>query len=109
MLHLLTLPFPSHTPWTVSCSDGQKLEYSPLLGAMVVPGDNAEGFLYGSVDDYQTSSIDRADCRVCRFTRAESPQESSDSQGTVADGVSVAAAVISSLTTATGPRKALMR
>lgn len=49
----------------------QKLVYSDLLKHDVVPGENGEGFLDGSAEDYETSSIFSADCTFSRFARAE--------------------------------------
>ena len=37
----------------------------------MVPGDNAEGFLDGAVDDYRTSSLLAPDCKFGRFQREE--------------------------------------
>lgn len=48
----------------------QHLVRSDLLGVDVVPGDNAEGFIDGRVEDYLVSQVTRADCRYCRFARA---------------------------------------
>ena len=72
---------------------------------MVVPGDNAEGFLDGSVDDYQTSSVDRADCRVCRFTRSLVVDEET------AQAIEMSVAVTSSFREreAAAPRRALLK
>ncbi|CAI5506688.1 unnamed protein product [Closterium sp. Naga37s-1] len=50
----------------------QKLQWSDLLGVMVVPGDNAEGFIDGGMDDYEVSDLLKNDCKFCRFQRAES-------------------------------------
>ncbi|CAI5470835.1 unnamed protein product [Closterium sp. Yama58-4] len=49
----------------------QKLVHSDLLHEDVVPGDNAEGFIDGTVKDYQVSALSKADCRFCRFARAQ--------------------------------------
>lgn len=49
----------------------QELVWSDLLQVMMVPGDNAEGFVDGSVDDYQVSDLLKADCKLCQFARAE--------------------------------------
>ncbi|CAI5498540.1 unnamed protein product [Closterium sp. Naga37s-1] len=48
----------------------QELKYNPLLRANAVPGDNAEGFIDGSVEDYLVSDLLKADCRFCRFSRS---------------------------------------
>lgn len=48
----------------------QTLEFSDILNTYVVPGDNAEGFLDGTVEDYRSSGLLRADCKFARFTRA---------------------------------------
>ncbi|CAI7765510.1 unnamed protein product [Closterium sp. NIES-53] len=53
----------------------QKLEWSDLLQVMVVPGDNAEGFIDGSMDDYEVTDLVKADCKMCRFTRAHAVDE----------------------------------
>jgi hypothetical protein len=45
--------------------------YSKLLNAMVVPGDNGEGFLDGSEADYRSSGMLMADCKVARFARGQ--------------------------------------
>eukprot|EP00475_Leptophrys_vorax_P012252 TRINITY_DN18667_c0_g2_i2.p1 TRINITY_DN18667_c0_g2~~TRINITY_DN18667_c0_g2_i2.p1 ORF type:complete len:572 (-),score=-18.39 TRINITY_DN18667_c0_g2_i2:521-2236(-) len=50
----------------------QKLEWSSLLQTMVVPGDNAEGFIDGSVDEYEVTGLLKSDCTLCQFSRAES-------------------------------------
>ncbi|CAI7836440.1 unnamed protein product [Closterium sp. NIES-53] len=42
---------------------------------MVVPGDNAEGFIDGSMDDYEVTDLVKADCKMCRFTRAHAVDE----------------------------------
>lgn len=47
----------------------QKLVYSPLLNTKVVPGDNAEGFIDGRVEDYMVRDLFKADCAMCRFAR----------------------------------------
>ncbi|CAI5535206.1 unnamed protein product [Closterium sp. Naga37s-1] len=47
-----------------------ELKYNPLLRANAVPGDNAEGFIDGSVEDYLVSDLLKADCRFCRFSRS---------------------------------------
>ncbi|CAI5950320.1 unnamed protein product [Closterium sp. NIES-65] len=49
----------------------QKLVYSELFKTYVVPGDNAEGFIDGTVDDYKCSDLTHSDCAFCRFVRAE--------------------------------------
>ncbi|CAI5507815.1 unnamed protein product [Closterium sp. Naga37s-1] len=49
----------------------QQLVHSDLLHEDVVPGDNAEGFIDGTVKDYQVSVLSKADCRFCRFARAQ--------------------------------------
>jgi len=36
--------------------------YSPLLNTQVVPGDNAEGFIDGRVEDYMVRDLFKADC-----------------------------------------------
>ncbi|CAI5953853.1 unnamed protein product [Closterium sp. NIES-64] len=46
----------------------QSLQWSDLLQVMVVPGDNAEGFIDGSMDDYEVTDLLKADCKMCRFT-----------------------------------------
>ena len=56
-------------------SAGQKLVYSNLLGTKVVPGDNAEGFLDGTVEEYRSSAILLADCQVSRFSRSQQLDE----------------------------------
>ncbi|CAI5469753.1 unnamed protein product [Closterium sp. Yama58-4] len=48
----------------------QRLQWSQLLQVMVVPGDNAEGFIDGSMDDYEVTDLLKADCKMCRFMRA---------------------------------------
>ncbi|CAI5469747.1 unnamed protein product [Closterium sp. Yama58-4] len=53
----------------------QKLQWSDLLQVMVVPGDNAEGFIDGSMDDYEVTDLLKADCKMCRFTRAHAVDE----------------------------------
>ncbi|GJP66401.1 hypothetical protein CLOP_g23328 [Closterium sp. NIES-67] len=50
----------------------QTMVYSKLFNAYVVPGDNAEGFIDGTVEDYQVSSLLHTDCDLCRFIRARS-------------------------------------
>ncbi|GJP67914.1 hypothetical protein CLOP_g24672 [Closterium sp. NIES-67] len=42
---------------------------------MVVPGDNAEGFIDGRMDDYEVADLLKADCKLCRFTRAQAVDE----------------------------------
>ncbi|CAI5536818.1 unnamed protein product [Closterium sp. Naga37s-1] len=49
----------------------QHLVHSDVLHEDVVPGDNAEGFIDGTVKDYQVSALSKADCRFCRFARAQ--------------------------------------
>lgn len=53
----------------------QKLVHSDLLKVDMVPGDNAEGFIGGVVEDYQVSAILRSDCKLCRFARATAVDE----------------------------------
>ncbi|CAI7774199.1 unnamed protein product, partial [Closterium sp. NIES-54] len=53
----------------------QRLQWSDLLQVMVVPGDNAEGFIDGSMDDYEVTDLVKADCKMCRFTRAHAVDE----------------------------------
>ncbi|GJP67913.1 hypothetical protein CLOP_g24671 [Closterium sp. NIES-67] len=48
----------------------QDLKYNPLLRANAVPGDNAEGFIDGTVEDYLVSGLLKSDCRFCRFSRS---------------------------------------
>lgn len=48
-----------------------KLQYSKLLNKEVVPGDNGEGYLDGTVGDYKTSGIFSHDCSVSRFAKLE--------------------------------------
>jgi hypothetical protein len=49
----------------------QKLVYSKLLNAMVIPTENGEGFLDGNERDYRSSAMLAADCKVARFARVE--------------------------------------
>ncbi|CAI5535202.1 unnamed protein product [Closterium sp. Naga37s-1] len=79
----------------------QKLEWSDLLQVMAVPGDNAEGFLYGGVDDYQVSGLLKSDCKMCTFTRAENV----DKETTIA--LAMMGGVSGGGISATTPRKAL--
>ncbi|GJP57030.1 hypothetical protein CLOM_g16069 [Closterium sp. NIES-68] len=53
----------------------QQLQWSDLLQVMVVPGDNAEGFIDGRMDDYEVADLLKADCKLCRFTRAQAVDE----------------------------------
>ena len=52
------------------CREKQELVYSKLFHTHVVPGENAEGFLDGKADDYVSSGLLKADCKVARFNRA---------------------------------------
>ncbi|CAI7847168.1 unnamed protein product [Closterium sp. NIES-54] len=63
-------PPPSPPSSTPPYSANQELKYNPLLRANAVPGDNAEGFIDGSVEDYLVSDLLKADCRFCRFSRS---------------------------------------
>lgn len=47
----------------------QELVFSKLLNTMVVPGDNADGFIDGVPEDYEVKDLERADCNLCRFAR----------------------------------------
>ena len=71
-------------------SKKQDLVYSELLHTQVVPGDNAEGFLDGKVDDYLSSGLLKADCKVAHFKGTTERAE--DSLG----GVQLATSTISS-------------
>ncbi|GJP29480.1 hypothetical protein CLOM_g16748 [Closterium sp. NIES-68] len=66
----------------------QKLVWSKLFKAQVVPGDNAEGFIDGSVDDYRCSDLTRSDCALCRFVRSEQLDDETASAIEMAAGVS---------------------
>lgn len=66
----------------------QTLVWSEVLKAMMVPGDNAEGFIDGSVDDYKVSELVRSDCTYCRFTRAETVDDETSRAIEMAAGVS---------------------
>lgn len=48
-----------------------KLQYNQHLNKEVVPGENGEGYLDGTVKDYLSSSILSFDCAVNRFTKME--------------------------------------
>lgn len=63
------------------CRATQALVYSPLIGAEMVAGDNAEGFIDGKETDYRTSAIDRADCHFCRFKREVVEEEDEEETG----------------------------
>eukprot|EP00475_Leptophrys_vorax_P025755 TRINITY_DN36015_c0_g2_i3.p1 TRINITY_DN36015_c0_g2~~TRINITY_DN36015_c0_g2_i3.p1 ORF type:complete len:440 (-),score=22.80 TRINITY_DN36015_c0_g2_i3:157-1476(-) len=52
-----------------------KLVWSELLQVMMVPGDNAEGFLDGGMDDYEVADLLKTDCKFCHFTRAQAVDE----------------------------------
>lgn len=77
----------------------QTLKYSELLRVALVEEDSAEGFLDGGVDDYVTSSILRADCRVSRFARASGRDSETAKARELAIGRSIS--------TMKEPRKAL--
>jgi hypothetical protein len=40
-----------------NCIEKQELVYSKLLHTQIVPGDNADGFLDGKVEDYLSSGL----------------------------------------------------
>ncbi|GJP32902.1 hypothetical protein CLOM_g17487 [Closterium sp. NIES-68] len=66
----------------------QKLVYSELFKTYVVPGDNAEGFIDGTVDDYKCSDLTHSDCTFCRFVRAEGLDDETALAVEMATGVS---------------------
>lgn len=47
----------------------QTLIWNPQISKMVVPGDNAEGFIDGVVEDYLVSDLIKTQCKFCLFTR----------------------------------------
>lgn len=49
--------------------------YSSAVHANVVPGDNAEGFIDGTVEDYLVKDLLKADCNFCRFARGSDVDE----------------------------------
>ncbi|CAI5513119.1 unnamed protein product [Closterium sp. Naga37s-1] len=82
----------------------QKLVWSNLFKTQVVPGDNAEGFIDGTVDDYRCTDLAHSDCAFCRFVRAETLDDET------ASAIELAAGVSSSYSdnSRTYPRKALV-
>ena len=48
----------------------QKLVFSKVENMLVVPGDNAEGFLDEDESAYRASAFLLSDCKVSRFNRA---------------------------------------
>ncbi|CAI5975632.1 unnamed protein product [Closterium sp. NIES-65] len=82
----------------------QKLVWSNLFKTQVVPGDNAEGFIDGTVDDYRCTDLAHSDCVFCRFVRSETLDNET------ASAIELAAGVSSSYSDngRTYPRKALV-
>ncbi|CAI5514792.1 unnamed protein product [Closterium sp. Naga37s-1] len=66
----------------------QTLVWSKLLKAYVVPGDNAEGFIDGTWEDYKTSELMRSDCNYCRFVRGTAMDDETASAVAMATSVS---------------------
>lgn len=76
----------------------QALEHDDVLGVDVVKGRNAEGFLDGEVEDYASTSLLKADCKVARFVRATAREEEMARSATASWG---------SVASSTLPRKIL--
>jgi hypothetical protein len=57
------------------CRSKHDVEFSDLLQAHVVKGENAEGFLDGKPEDYVTSGLLKDDCSIARFTRSSEEQK----------------------------------
>lgn len=58
-------------------SSKQKLKFDDHLNVDIVPGENAEGFLDGSKENYESSELNRPDCGFSRFVRATKPDPES--------------------------------
>jgi hypothetical protein len=55
-------------------SSKHEAEFDDLLQVHVIKGENAEGFLDGSSEDYVTSDLLKSDCAVARFAHSSAEQ-----------------------------------